>query len=108
MAALNIFNKHCDKVMMANVEQLCNNLHCLFLAGGENCITTPTYHVFKMFRDHQGAEAIRAFANDNTDIKTRVSVSASVKGEIMTVTLANCSCDEDAEISLDLLGATAE
>ena len=105
---LNIFNNQCDKVRMANVAQLCNNLHCLFLAGGEHCITTPTYHVFKMFRDHQGAEAIRAFGEDNDDIKKRVSVSASVKDGIMTVTLANCSCEEDTEISLDLFGIQAE
>lgn len=102
---LNIFNNQCDKVKMANVAQLVNNLHCLFLAGGEHCIETPTYHVFDMFKHHQGAKAIRTVTEDNDALDTRVSVSASVKDGVLTVTLANCSCEQDAEVSLDLLGA---
>lgn len=41
--SLNIFNNNCEKIRMANVAQLVNNLHALFLASGENCIVTPTY-----------------------------------------------------------------
>ena len=51
---LNIFNNNAEKIKMANVAQLVNNLHCLFLAGGEHCITTPTYHIFDMMKWHQG------------------------------------------------------
>ena len=101
---LNIFNNHCDCVKMANVAQLCNNLHCLFLAGGENCIVTPAYHVFDMYKNHQGGEGLRTLVSDNEELKTRVSASASVKDNVVTITLANLSCTEDAEISLDLLG----
>ena len=89
---------------MANVAQLCNNLYCLFLAGGENGIVTPTYHVFDMYKNHQGAECLRTLVSDNGELKSRVSASASVKDGVMTVTLANLSCTEDAEISLNLLG----
>lgn len=101
---LNIFNNHCEKIKMANVAQLCNNLHALFLAGGENCITTPTYHVFDMFKGHQGGEAIRTVVEDNAEIESRVSASASVKDGVLTVTLANYSCKDSAEIDLNLLG----
>ena len=90
---------------MANVAQLCNNLHCLFLAGGENCIVTPAYHVFDMYKNHQGAECLRTLVSDNAELKTRVSASASVKDGVMTVTLANLSCTEDVEISLDFLAS---
>ena len=105
---LNIFNNHCEKIKMANVAQLCNNLHALFLAGGEHCITTPTYHVFDMFKGHQGATAIRTVIEDNDDIQNKLSVSASVKDDVMTVTLANYSCSEAAEVSLDVLGANMD
>jgi alpha-N-arabinofuranosidase len=101
---LNIFNKHCDKIRMANVEQVCNNLHCLLLAGGEHCIVTPTYHVFDLYQGHQGAEALDTVVSDNEDVKNRVSVSASVKDGKMLVTLGNLSCTEDAEISLEGVG----
>ena len=101
---LNIFNNHCDKIRMANVAQLCNNLHALFLAGGENCIVTPTYHVFDMYKGHQGAEAIEAIVTNNEEFANSVSVSASVKDGKMLVTLGNLSCSEDAEISLEGIG----
>ena len=101
---LNIFNNQCDKIKMANVAQLVNNLHCLFLASGENCIETPTFHVFDMFKTHQNGTAIKTVAENNGSLDARVSVSASVKEGVMTVTLANCNCEEDAEVSLNLLG----
>ena len=103
---LNIFNNHCDRVMMANAAQLCNNLHCLFLAGGEHCVVTPAYHVFDLFKDHQGGDALRVLVGGNDgDIRERLSVSASVKDGRLTVTFANASCGDDAEVDLRLLGA---
>ena len=105
---LNIFNNHCEKIRMANAAQVCNNLHCLLLAGGENCIVTPTYHVFDFFKEHQGAEAIDVAVSDNEDVKNRVSASASVKDGKLLVTLANLSMTEDREISLDLFGVASE
>lgn len=96
---LNIFNNNADKVKMANVAQLVNNLHCLFLAHEENCITTPTYHVFDLFKTHQGGTAVTSIC-DNENI----SVSASVKDGASTVTIANTSCTEDIDLSFEMLG----
>ena len=42
---LDTFNRHADKVDMANVAQLVNNLHSLFLADGDKFVATPNYHV---------------------------------------------------------------
>lgn len=53
-------NNNCHKIVMANIAQLVNNLHSLILAKGEYCIATPTYDVFQMFKDYQGADAVRA------------------------------------------------
>ena len=112
---LNIFNNHCDKIQMANVAQLVNNLHALFLSAGENCITTPTYHIFHMFREHQGGEAIRTAVETQTaEFRNKdgnsagipdLSVSASHKDGVATITIANLS--EENEISL-LLEAVGE
>lgn len=102
---LNIFNNECDKVRMANIAQLCNNLQSLFLAGGEHCVTTPTYHVFDLYKGHQNGEALKTVAEDNVGAENAVSVSASVKDGRMTVTLANLSYDEERDVELDLLGA---
>ncbi len=105
---LNIFNNHSDVIMMANVAQLCNNIQALFLAGGEHCIVTPTYHVFNMFKEHQDGEAVRTIVDSSPDEKRRVSVSATVNDKTLTVTMANVSLEEDEEIELSLLGYGGE
>lgn len=101
---LNIFNNHCEKIRMANVAQLVNNLHALFLSAGEHCITTPTYHVFDMYKEHQGAASIDVTVTENEDFASSVTVSASVKDGKTLVTIGNISCTEDAEISLEGVG----
>ncbi|MBR3929883.1 MAG: alpha-N-arabinofuranosidase [Clostridia bacterium] len=103
---LNIFNNRSDVVKMANVAQLCNNLHSLYLAGGEHFVETPNYHVFDMFKTHQGAKHVRTRVK--CDILTRdgyrplemVSASASEKDGMVTITLANLSAEEEAIITL--------
>lgn len=102
---LNIFNNHCEKVQMANIAQLCNNISGLFLAGGEHCITTPIYHVFDLYQNHQNGTGIRVLTENNDEMKNRVSVSASEKGGILTLTLVNCSYENEQEVDLQLLGA---
>jgi len=101
---LNIFNRHCDKVRMANVAQLVNNLHCLFLAGGDGFTVTPTYHVFDLYKEHQGAEAIQTIVTGNSDFASSLSVSASVKNGRTLLTIGNLSLGEDVEIILNGVG----
>ena len=55
---LNIFNKHSDRVKMANIAQLVNVLQSVILTDGPQMIKTPTYYVFKMFKDHQEATLV--------------------------------------------------
>lgn len=101
---LNIFNNQCDKIQMANVAQLCNNLHALFLVSDDTLVTTPTYHVFDMFKEHQGALGLKTIIDGNTDIESSVSVSASEKDGYVTLTLANLSCEKEQSVSLEGLG----
>jgi len=104
-ATLNIFNNNAEKIKMATVAQLVNNLHCLFLTGGENFICTPTFHVFDMMKHHQGANALRVSGEKGNIARERysipsVSVSATEKDGEVTITLANLSVTESAEIEL--------
>ena len=85
--------------------QLVNNLHALFLSGGEYCICTPTYHVFDMMQNHMGGTVLRISGSHGTIERDRYSVpnlssSASVKDGKLTVTLANLSMTEAADVNL--------
>jgi alpha-N-arabinofuranosidase len=55
---LNIFQKHADRVRMANIAQMINVLQSMILTDKEKMVLTPTYHVFRMYRVHQGATMI--------------------------------------------------
>ena len=105
---LNIFNNNCSKIMLTTVAQLVNNLHCLFLSGGENCIETPTYHVFDMYKTHHGAEAVDTCtdADKTPNGLSELSVSASVKDGKLTVTVAHLSADKDIYANLSAVVGT--
>jgi alpha-N-arabinofuranosidase len=57
---LDIFQRHADKVAVANVAQSINCIHSLMLASGDKFTVTPTFHVFQMYLPHSGAQAVRA------------------------------------------------
>ena len=100
---LNIFNRHCDRVVMANIAQTVNVLQSVVLTDGERMLLTPTWHVFDMYKAHQGAKAVDCFVEtdrigeDKWQID-RVCASASEKGGVVTLTVANCSMDEAADV----------
>ncbi len=60
---LDIFQRHADKMAMANIAQTINCIHSLMLARGDRFTVTPTFHVFKMYMPHMGAQSLQvAFA----------------------------------------------
>jgi len=63
---LNILNKHCDRVHMANLAQMVNVLQALFLTEGDKMLLTPTYHVFDMFQVHQDATLLETRIENET------------------------------------------
>jgi alpha-N-arabinofuranosidase len=54
-STLNIFNRHCDRVKMANLAQTVNVLQSLILTNKDKVLLTPTYYVFDLFKVHQDA-----------------------------------------------------
>ncbi|MED9905126.1 MAG: alpha-L-arabinofuranosidase C-terminal domain-containing protein [Lachnospiraceae bacterium] len=102
---LNIFNKHCDRVKMANIAQLVNVLQAVILTEGEKMLLTPTYHVFNLYKCHQEAELLDSYVETEEiglEEECRVpnlseSVSLGKDGKIH-ITLNNLSVEKDYEI----------
>lgn len=106
--SLNTFNRHSKRVKMANIAQAVNVLQAVILTEGEKMIKTPTYHVFDLFKEHQNGEAVychtqneNLYEGKNTPM---ISSSASVKDGVLTITLANCSLSDDAEMECSICG----
>ncbi|HEY3026534.1 MAG TPA: alpha-L-arabinofuranosidase C-terminal domain-containing protein [Pyrinomonadaceae bacterium] len=113
---LDTFNRHADKVAMANVAQLINCLHSLFLAHEEKFVLTPTFHVFEMFMPHMGGRSVRAVFSAPEVHYTRVEKpaefwglagSASVTGKQLTLTVTNPHLSESRETEIAIRGARA-
>jgi alpha-N-arabinofuranosidase len=97
-----VFNRHADKIAMANVAQTINCIHSLFLAQGDRFARTPVYYVFEMYRNHMQSQlALMNIRCDELKVPSRngdatmpgLSGSASFNGKNLTVTLTNPSLD---------------
>lgn len=110
---LDIFNRHADKLYMANLAQTVNVLQALFLAEHGKLVTTPTYHVFDLYKNHQGGQSIRAliqapdvpFTADNRPHSLPgLMGSASLKGKTLTLTVVNPRIGEPEPAVIHLRG----
>ena len=107
---LNIFQNHAARVRMANLAQMVNVLQSLILTDQEKMLLTPTYHVFDLYQDHQGATllptAVTAPDYSREGVRVRsISVSASraANGDT-TVSLVNLDPGNAAKIEIDIAG----
>ena len=111
---LDTFNRHADKVVMANVAQLINCLQSLFLAHEDKFILTPTFHVFEMYAAHPGAQSVRTefvsprvsyTRNDKPADFQGLAGSASLNGKQVTLTVVNPDLTVPRETEIAVAGA---
>lgn len=104
---LNIFNKHADRIMMANIAQTVNVLQAVILTDGDKMVLTPTYHIFKMYKDHQENTLVGSFLTtkeltsemNNKKSYPQLTESASIdENGVVYSTITNCSASEAVEI----------
>jgi len=97
-----IFNRHAEKIEMANVAQTINCLHSLFAAVEDKYTRTPAYYTFEMYRPHMGARLV-PMQIEIPELSVPVlegpaklaglSGSASIRDRRLCVTLTNPSLD---------------
>ncbi|MCF6409089.1 alpha-N-arabinofuranosidase [Pseudalkalibacillus salsuginis] len=107
---LNIFNDHCDRVQMANIAQTVNVLQAMVLTEKDKMTVTPTYHVFEMYKVHQGAKKLSMDINvdsikigDQSIPQVTASASKDTDGKIH-ISLCNLDHRKASTIHLDMRG----
>ncbi len=110
---LNIFNKHSDRIRMANIAQTVNVLQAVVLTDGAKMLLTPTYHVFRMYKEHQNNTLLGSYITTNvqnvpcgkspSDRPTRplpqLCESASIdENGTIWATVVNTSYEKSAEV----------
>jgi alpha-L-arabinofuranosidase len=113
---LDTFNRHADKVAMANIAQLVNCIQSLFLADGEKFLVTPTWHAFAMYAPHQAAASLRTListpgaawtdSDGNARSLQAIDGSASLRDRRLTLTVTNRHMAQPAAAEIVVRGAT--
>ena len=100
---------------MANVAQLVNCLHSLFLAYEDRFVATPSFHVFEMYGAHVGGRSLRTTVSAPAVTYQRVGStgslwglagSASIKDRTVTLTIVNPHVSEPREAEIAVRGAS--
>jgi alpha-N-arabinofuranosidase len=109
---LNILNQHAGRVAMANIAQTVNVLQAPILTDGASLILTPTYHVFELYRVHQGAALLPAeletvaYQQDGEPIPAlNLSASRDAQGRIH-LTICNLDPERSLPLVCELSGAS--
>lgn len=107
---LNILNRHCERVKMANIAQVVNVLQSMILTNKEKMLLTPTYHVFYMYKVHQDATLLPLdFDSPILEVNGKkipaVNASASVdKNGLVHISLVNADPTNAIDISCEIRG----
>lgn len=122
---LDVFHRWCGRVSMANLAQIVNVLQCLIQTDEDRMWLTPTYHVFSLYRPHQGGAALRldwtglptidapalSTVGTGSPSSTRpvplLSASASRKGSALAVSVANRHRTETLDLRIAVRGMDA-
>jgi alpha-L-arabinofuranosidase len=110
---LDIFNRHPEKVAMANCAQLINCLNSLYLAHEDKFCVTPVGHVFEMYAAHHGGQALRTIVSAPVITYNRdgqpasfwgLKGSASLHDKDLVLTVVNPHVSEARETEIGARG----
>jgi alpha-L-arabinofuranosidase len=114
---LDIFNRHPEKVAMANCAQLINCLNSLYLAHEDKFCVTPVGHVFALYAAHQGGQSLRTIFSvpnisyDRDGKKASfwgLRGSASVQNKQLILTVVNPDVNSPRETEIRARGASIQ
>ncbi|WP_432503674.1 alpha-N-arabinofuranosidase [Kineococcus arenarius] len=108
-----VFHRFADRLVMTNIAQTVNVLQAVVLTDGADLVLTPTYHVFRMNRRHQGAASLAVHLRedapardvDGEQLRT-FSASASVRDDVALLSLTNLDAEAPVTLTVDLRGRT--
>ena len=109
--SLNIFQRHSDRVRMANIAQMINVVQALILTNGEKMILTPTYYVFDMYQPFRGGSPYPASISGPSykygDQATPAVDVSAVRGAdgVIYLALVNLEPNKSADVITNLSGA---
>jgi alpha-N-arabinofuranosidase len=112
--SLDSFNRHCDRVKMANIAQTINVLQAMILTDKDKMLLTPTYHVFELYTAHHDATLLPTTltcADYTLGNEKLPGLSASASRDsrgTLHVTVSNLNPNQPARLAVELAGGQAQ
>ena len=111
---LNLFNKHSDRVKMANIAQMVNVLQSMILTEGEKLVKTPTYHVFDLYQVHQENDLLASSLEteqvglEDEYMVPNLTESVSIDADgVLHITMTNVDLEKAYPVEAVILGKKA-
>ncbi len=107
---LDAFNTHCKRVRMANIAQTNNVLQAMILTENDRMIVTPTYHVFEMYKVHQGGTYLPVeidgpeYEFESEEVPAVVGSASRDDSGRIHLSLCNLDPDKATQLSCDIDG----
>ena len=98
--SMNIFHRHTDRLVMANIAQIVNVLQSMILTKDDEIVLTPTYHLFRMYNVHQDATFVPV------DYSEGEIVSRS--GRVMPDISVSASRDSEGKVHVSVVNPVAD
>ncbi len=98
--SLNIFHRHSDRLVMANIAQIVNVLQSVILTRGDEIVLTPTYHLFRMYNVHQDAAYVPTECGGGSIV--------SQSGRIMPEASVTASRDAEGRIHVSIVNPVVD
>jgi alpha-N-arabinofuranosidase len=109
--SLDAFNKHADRVRMANIAQMVNVLQSVLLTQGNKLVLTPTYHVYEMYTVHHSAVLLPSvfqggtYSNGNYTMPAISGTASRDSANRIHITLTNVDPNQARTVNVSLRGA---
>lgn len=108
VAAINfhIFQRHADRVRMANIAQMVNVLQSVLLTDGPRMVRTPTYYAFLLYAPFQGAAALPVdiqsprLPGGESNVPAVDISAARTAGGAKLIAIVNIDPDEQADVAV--------
>jgi len=107
---LDIFNKHSDRVRIANIAQTVNVLQAMILTDGKKMLKTPTYHVFDFYKVHHNAMLLplhletESYEHDGKSIPSLSGTASKNEDGSINLTVTNLHATQSQEVQVDIRG----
>jgi alpha-N-arabinofuranosidase len=107
---LDLFNKHCRRVKMANIAQTVNVLQAMILTKDDQMVKTPSFYAFKMYKVHHDATLLPSeivsdeYNFDDESIPALSATASKDNSGKIHITVSNLDPNNAKEVVCELRG----